>query len=185
MTFERTTILKFGQRSAMATALGLVLATAACSGSDTDEADAAAPVGSGERADATSAAANASQASGEMTIDGETFAFTTVYWCPPEPGYEDGTTVAMRIMATDDGNDASIYAMQVDEDGSGASQRTLQVATDRTTNFSSEGLDDAPTIIVEDENVRLRGRVYRPGRDPVEVEAEFSLPAAPGFPGYC
>lgn len=196
MTFERNALLTLGQRSAMATALGLVLATAACSGSGPDDAEATRPATESGSAQAPATAADdsssetpgadsASASSGEMTIDGETHGFTTAYWCEPEGGYNDGTTVAIRLMATDDDNQASIYAIRVDENDGGESESRLRVATDPDTNFNSEGLDEEPTIVVEDGVVRLRGLVYRPGRDPVEVEAEFSLPAAPGFPGYC
>lgn len=121
---------------------------------------------------------------GEMIIDGESHELTQSYWCEPEAGYESGTTVAI-VAAYDESGDVIVYGQRRDHEGSESSEALITAATDPNTNYSSEGLGGDPMLVMENGAVRLQGGVYRPGQDPVEIEAQFSLPDEPGFPGYC
>ena len=174
-----------GLTAAVAMAL-LVVAISACSDSNEESASTEIP-----SSDATPPAAEAAgpvddeiRIIGKAIVDGDSHSLTKAHWCEPEAGYEDGTTVAIRVIALDESGDVRVYGIQVDGDGGDSTSR-ITVATDPNTNYASEGLGRQPTILMENGAVRLAGWVYRPGRDPVEVEVEFSLPEQPGFPGYC
>ena len=192
MKLERFTVLKSGL-GGMAIALGLLLAASGCSDSGNDEAgstSAAAREAEVEKAPEVESAPEdekAPEAIGELVIDGQSYTLTKAHWCEPAEGFESGTTVAIRVAAQDESGDVTIYGIQVDRDEDESSTSRISVATDPSTNYKSEGLDRDPVIVLEDGAVRLRGGVYKSRRDPevVVVEAEFSLPPEPGFPGQC
>lgn len=186
MALLRSTIPGGGPAKAVAAAL-LVLAVSGCSDSGNEEvasADRSSPAATPPEAEAASSAADEPRISGEVVIDGQSYELTKAYWCEPEAGFNSGTTVAIRVFASDESGDVTVYGIQVDDDDGDSTSR-IMVATDPQTNYKSEGLGREPTILMEDGAVRIQGHVYRPGRDPVEVEAGFSLLAQPGFPGYC
>jgi len=122
-----------------------------------------------------------------MVIDGQSYTLTKAHWCEAEERFESGTTVAIRVAAQDESGDVTVYGIQIDRDEGRSSTSRISVATDASTNYESEGLDREPVIGLEDGAVRLRGGVYRSSRDPevVVVEAGFTLPPEPGFPGQC
>lgn len=194
MKLERFTVLKSGL-SGVAIALGLLLTVSGCSDSSNDEAGSASATATPREPAVESAPEvesgpeddRAAEAIGELVIDGQSYTLTKAHWCEPAEGFESGTTVAIRVAAQDESGDVTVYGIQVDRDGGQSSTSRISVATDPSTNYKSEGLDREPTIVLEDGAVSLRGGVYRPGRDPeaVVVEAEFTLPPEPGFPGQC
>ena len=192
MKLERFTVLKSGL-GGVAIALSLLLAASGCSDSGNDEAgsaSAAAREAEVEKAPEVESAPEdekAPEAIGELVIDGQSYTLTKAHWCEPAEGFESGTTVAIRVGAQDESGDVTVYGIQVDRDEDESSTSRISVATDPSTNYKSEGLDRDPVIVLEDGAVRLRGGVYKSPRDPevVVVEAEFSLPPEPGFPGQC
>jgi hypothetical protein len=192
MKLERFTVLKSGL-SGVAIALALLLATSGCSDSSNDGAGDSSMTASepevekAPEVESAPEAERAPEAIGELVIDGQSYTLTKAHWCEPEEGFESGTTVAIRVAAQDESGDVTVYGIQVDRDEGASSTSRISVATDPSTNYKSEGLDREPAIVIEDGAVRLRGGVYRSGRDPevVVVEAEFSLPPEPGFPGQC
>lgn len=187
MTPTRSTTPGPGLASTVAMAL-MALAISACTDSGNEEvasAEGASPTATQPESEAARPAADDEpQVIGEVVIDGQSHSLTKAHWCEPEDGFESGTTVAIRVAATDESGDVTVYGIRVDDDDGDSTLRVM-AATDPNTNYKSEGLGREPTILMEDGSVRLQGLVYRPGHDPVEVEAEFSLPAEPGFPGYC
>lgn len=185
MTPSRSMIPGLALARAVVMAL-LALAISGCSDSGNDEvssAEASSPAATPPAA-AARPADDKSRITGEVVIDGRSHTLTKAYWCEPEAGFESGTTVAVRVFASDESGGVTVYGLQVDDNG-GESTSRIRVATDPNTNYASEGLAREPTILMEDGAVHIQGYVYRPGRDPVDVEAEFSLSEAPGFPGYC
>lgn len=193
MKLKRFTVLKSGFSGAAAIALTLLLATSGCSDSSNDEAGSSSTtarepeVEKAPEVESAPEVEKAPEAIGELVIDGQSYTLTKSYWCEPEEGFESGTTVAIRVAAQDESGDVTVYGIQVDREEGGSSTSRISVATDPSTNYKSEGLDREPMIVIENGAVRLRGGVYRPGRDPevAVVEAEFSLPPEPGFPGQC
>lgn len=192
MKLERVTVLKSGL-SGVAIALGLLLAGSGCSDSSNDEAESSSTTASEPgvekppEVESAPEVEKAPEAIGELVIDGQAYTLTKAHWCEPEAGFESGTTVAIRVAAQDESGDVTVYGIQIDRDEGRSSTSRISVATDPSTNYKSEGLDREPVIVLEDGAVRLRGGVYRPGRDPevVVVEAGFTLPPEPGFPGQC
>lgn len=122
---------------------------------------------------------------GEMIFDEQSYDLTLAYWCEPEPGYASGTTVALRVIAYDESGDVIIYGIQVDHDEDRDPVQNVSVAMDPNTNYRSGDIMPSnasyPSVTVESGVVEIRAELHRGG----DVEARFTLPDKPGFPGYC
>lgn len=166
----------------------LILTIVACSDSGKEEA--ASAEGASPAATTPEAARPVNdepQIAGELVIDGQSHALTTVYWCEPEAGYESGTTITIRVAAMDASGDVVVYGRQIDREGRNSTSETfIRATTDHPQNYYNSDRDNRePTILIEGGVARIQGYVRRRGGDPIEVEAEFSLPAAPRFPTEC
>lgn len=176
-----------GLASAAATAL-LVLAISACT--DNGNQEAASTEGSSatdtqSESEAAQPAADEPQIIGEVIIDGQPHSLTKAHWCEPRPGFHSGTTVAILVAAVDESGEVVVFGRQIDDSDS-TSERFIRATTDHPNNYyTSDWVRQQPTILMEDGVARIQGSVGRSSDDLVDVEAEFSLPAEPGFPTEC
>lgn len=167
----------------------LILTMVACSDSGKEEA--AGAEGASPAATPPEAARPAEaepRIAGELVIDGQSHALTTVYWCEPEAGYESGTTITIRVAAMDASGDVVVYGRQIDREGSNSTSETfIRATTDHPENYYDSDEDGRePTILIEDGVARIQGYVRKwSDDDSIEVKAEFSLPAVPHFPMEC
>ncbi|WP_366555922.1 hypothetical protein [Aquibaculum sediminis] len=189
MTITRNPALKWARRSAAVATFGLILAVSGGLESHAEQTEPGAVPQSNKGAKAKHLSSNGPATVGSMTIDGKSYDLTASHWCEPEPGVESGTTVTIRVAALNDSGDVMVYALQVDRDRGRPPVQTVSAATDPTTNYRSGDVTPAtraePMIVAENGAVRIEGDVRRSGGDVVTIEAEFSLPDEPGFPGYC
>lgn len=189
MTITQLPALTWARRGAAIATLGLILAVSGGSDSKAEQSEPGVVPQSNKGAKAKHLSGNGPATVGSMTIDGQSYDLTASHWCEPEPGVENGTTVAIRVAALNDTGDVMVYALQVDRDRDRPTVQTVSAATDPTTNYRSGDVTPAtraePMIAVENGAVRIAGDVRRSGGDVVSIEAAFSLPAEPGFPGYC
>ena len=188
MTFIRNTALGSGRRSAAA-ALGLALAASGCSDGDADPAESnAAARPATDEAEISQPSGSEPETVGKMTIDGQSYDLARAHWCEPEAGVESGSTVALRVAAFDESGDVIVYGLQVDREENGPPVQNVSAATDPNTNYQSGDVPlsagPEPLLAVEKDTVRIAGQVRRRG-EAVDLEAEFTLPDEPGFPGYC
>lgn len=184
-TRSRTTGIILARTMVMAL---LVVTISACSDSGTEKG------ASGEASNPATSQPETARSSedepeiaGELVIDGQPHALTTVYWCEPEAGYESGTTVAIRVAAMDASGDVVVFGRQIDREDSNPTSKTfIRATTEHPQNYYNSDRDERePTILMEDGVARIQGYVRRPGGDPVKIEAEFSLPTVPHFPTEC
>ncbi|MDF2096786.1 hypothetical protein [Aquibaculum arenosum] len=189
MTKSRLSALMWARQGAAVATLGLILAASGGADSSAEQSEPDAVSQSNKGAKAKHLSGNGPATVGSMTIDGQSYDLTASHWCEPEPGVENGSTVAIRVAALNDTGDVMVYALQVDRDRSRPGVQTVSAATDPQTNYRSGDVTPEtraePMIVVENGAVRIEGDVRRSGGDQVPIVAEFSLPDEPGFPGYC
>lgn len=139
----------------------------------------------GSIAEEAEAPSSAPEIIGKMHYDGQTYDLTRAHWCEPEDGYEKGTTVPMRVTALDESGDSGVTGLQVDRDRDRPSIQSVNRLGPDGGDMSFEitltgPLAEDPPLRIEDDVVYIKWS-FSSG----DLEAEFTLPEAPGFPGYC
>jgi hypothetical protein len=144
-----------------------------------------ATVGSAQETGAAQDPSGAPDTIGEMTFGDQSYDLTLAYWCAPRDGHADGTTLSIRVAAYDESGDVIVYGTQLDRDGDRPPVQSVSVATDPDSNYFSGDIMPSnsaePAIRVDNGVVHINAETARGG----DVEARFTLPDEPGFPGYC